>query len=102
MDLGVILILEYIGFPLCLIPFIIMMNSRYGVYSNIYCFNNHYDGEKILKIWHVIVLFIGAITPIANIIVGIILIVNTIANFELGVYKFNTHTSLYKFLNKKI
>lgn len=102
MDLGVILVLEYIGFPLCLIPFLIMMNSRYDYYANLYCLNDHYVGEKILKVWHVIVLFIASITPVVNIIVGIILIVNTLSNLGLGVYKFNTQTSFYKFMNKKV
>lgn len=103
MDLGVILILEYIGFPLCLIPFLIMLNSRYGASANIYCLNNgHYVGEKIVKVWHVIVIFIAAITPVVNIIIGIILIVNTLSNLSLDVYRINTDASWYKILNKKV
>ena len=100
MDWNIILILECIGFPLCLIPVIILFFTRYNsIYSNMFCLNCHYDGEKILQVWKLI---LYSILAIINIITGICLIFNLIINFGLGVYQWNKSTKLYKFLSKKV
>lgn len=103
MDWTTILILEYIGFPLCLISTIILFFARYNsYYSRIYCIDDHYEGEKILKVWQLILIIIGSVIPIGNIILGICLIVNELTNFGLGVYQWNKSTKLYKFLTQKV
>ena len=103
MDWTAILIVICIGFVMCWIPTIMMFFTRYNsYYTRIYCVDDHYEGEKILKVWQLILIIIGSIIPIVGIILGICLIANILTNFGLGVYQWDKSTKLYKFLSQKI
>lgn len=79
-----------IGFILCIITIYLLKHTV------------DYCNNSILKVWHLLILLIGAIIPVINITIGFITIVILIMNYHEQLYKFRSNNKIWNFLNKRI
>ena len=82
-----------IGFILCIITIYL---SKHTV---------DYCNNSILKVWHLLILLIVAIIPIANIILSFVIICFLISGYQARYYELRAGNKIKKilnFLNKRI
>lgn len=83
----------FIGFILCIITIYLLKHTV------------DYCNNSILKVWHLLILLIVAITPIVNIIASSIIICFLILNYQVRLYELRAGNKIKKilnFLNKRI
>ena len=87
------ILIWFIGFILCIIIIYLLKHTV------------DYRDKSILKVWHLLILLIVAITPIVNIIVSSIIIYTLISDYRAQLYEFragNKIKEILNFLNKRI
>ena len=82
-----------IGFILCIITIYLLKHTV------------DYCNNSILKVWHLLILLIVAIIPIANIILSFVIICFLISGYQARYYELRAGNKIKKilnFLNKRI
>lgn len=83
----------FIGFILCIITIYLLKHTV------------DYCNNSILKVWHLLILLIVAIIPIANIILSFVIICFLISGYKARHYELRAGNKIKKilnFLNKRI
>lgn len=83
----------FIGFILCIITIYLLKHTV------------DYCNNSILKVWHLLILLIVAIIPIANIILSFVIICFLISGYQARFYELRAGNKIKKilnFLNKRI
>lgn len=84
------MIVYIIGLLVCLLCIFILKNTV-----------DNYTNQPILKIWILLVLIVSSLTPIFNLIIGIIILLIIILSYLAEGFKLKNN-KIGNFLNKKI